>query len=442
MMAPSYNTIWKISFPIFLSLLAQNIIIVADTAFLGRVGEIELGASAIGGLFYVCLFIVGFGFASGCQILIGRRNGEGSFHQIGRYVDHNIYFLALLAIALVAFTKIFSGGILNSILTSSDIWKASNDYMQIRIWGLGFAYMNMVFKSFFIGITRTPFLIFSALIMAIVNVIFDYLFIFGNMGFPAMGIKGAALASVIAEFSSLFFFFLIAIAKIDLKKYGLFAFRKPDFQIITKIFDVAGFIMLQYFFSIVSWFSFFLIIEQTGERPLAVSNIIRSLYMIMSIPIFALGSATNTIVSNTIGRGDFQNVMPTVIRITKISFFSILAVITLAYFFSDEVLSFYTNDISLVMASKATYHVTLLVLLVFSIAIILLNGVSGTANTGKSFLIEVIALVFYLAAAYYFALHLQLPVHIVWFSELIYFSLMALLSIAYLKWGAWMKKVI
>jgi Na+-driven multidrug efflux pump len=212
---------------------------------------------------------------------------------------------SLLAIFLVAFTKIFSGGVLKSLLTSPEIWKASNDYMQIRIWGLGFAFMNMVFKSFFIGITRTPFLIFSAVIMAIVNVVFDYLFIFGNMGFPAMGIKGAALASVIAEFSSVFFFFMITTVKIDLKKYGLFAFKKPDFQIIKKILDVAGFIMLQYFFSILSWFSFFLIIEQTGERPLAVSNIIRSLYMIMSIPIFALGSATNTIVSNMIGRGDF-----------------------------------------------------------------------------------------------------------------------------------------
>jgi Na+-driven multidrug efflux pump len=134
--------------------------------------------------------------------------------------------------------------------------------------------------------------------------------------------------------------------------------------------------------------------------------------------------------------------MPTVIRITKISFLSIVVIIGLAYFFSDEVLSFYTNDPSLVMASKATYNVTLLVLLVFSIGIILLNGVSGTANTGKSFLIEVVALVFYLVAAYYFALHLQLPVHLVWISEFIYFSLMAVLSIAYLKWGNWMKKVV
>ena len=51
--------IWNVSYPIFLGLLAQNIINVTDTAFLGRVGEVELGASAMGGLFYICVFTIG-----------------------------------------------------------------------------------------------------------------------------------------------------------------------------------------------------------------------------------------------------------------------------------------------------------------------------------------------------------------------------------------------
>ena len=62
---PSYRHIWIISYPIILSLLAQNIIGVVDTAFLGRVGEVELGASAIGGLFYHAIFMLGFGFGTG-----------------------------------------------------------------------------------------------------------------------------------------------------------------------------------------------------------------------------------------------------------------------------------------------------------------------------------------------------------------------------------------
>ena len=73
---PSNKYIWEISYPIILGMLAQNVINVTDTAFLGRVGEVELGASAIGGLFYVVIFMLGLGFGTGAQILMARRNGE------------------------------------------------------------------------------------------------------------------------------------------------------------------------------------------------------------------------------------------------------------------------------------------------------------------------------------------------------------------------------
>ena len=57
--------IWSVSYPILLSLLAQNVINVTDTAFLGHVSEVALGASAMGGLFYICVFTIAFGFSTG-----------------------------------------------------------------------------------------------------------------------------------------------------------------------------------------------------------------------------------------------------------------------------------------------------------------------------------------------------------------------------------------
>ena len=87
----TYNSIWQISYPIILSLVAQNVVNVTDTAFLGRVGEVELGASAIGGLFYISIFMLGFGFGSGAQILIARRNGEKNFADIGRIFNNSFF---------------------------------------------------------------------------------------------------------------------------------------------------------------------------------------------------------------------------------------------------------------------------------------------------------------------------------------------------------------
>lgn len=87
----------------FLSLLAQNVINVMDTAFLGRVGEIELGASAMGGLYYICAFTIAFGFSTGSQIIMARRNGERNYKEVGPVMIQGVFFLLMLAACHVYF---------------------------------------------------------------------------------------------------------------------------------------------------------------------------------------------------------------------------------------------------------------------------------------------------------------------------------------------------
>ena len=93
----------NVSYPIFLSLLAQNVINVTDTAFLGRVGEIELGASAMGGLYYICAFTIAFGFSTGSQIIMARRNGERNYKEVGPVMIQGVFFLLMLGCRHVYF---------------------------------------------------------------------------------------------------------------------------------------------------------------------------------------------------------------------------------------------------------------------------------------------------------------------------------------------------
>lgn len=79
-----YKRIWTIAYPILISLVMEQLIGLTDTAFMGRVGEVELGASAIAGVFYMVFFMAGHGFCIGAQILIARRNGEGNLQSIGQ----------------------------------------------------------------------------------------------------------------------------------------------------------------------------------------------------------------------------------------------------------------------------------------------------------------------------------------------------------------------
>ena len=86
----------------------EQLIGITDTAFLGRVGEVELGASALGGIFFITVFMLGLGFSIGAQILMGRRNGEGNYPRIGSIFYHSLGFLLVLATVLFVLTRQFS----------------------------------------------------------------------------------------------------------------------------------------------------------------------------------------------------------------------------------------------------------------------------------------------------------------------------------------------
>ena len=98
----TYKQIWLIAYPILISLLMEQMIGMTDTAFLGRVGEVELGASAIAGVFYMVIFMVAFGFSIGAQILIARRNGEQQYKEIGDLFYQGIYFQVPAVLLLLA----------------------------------------------------------------------------------------------------------------------------------------------------------------------------------------------------------------------------------------------------------------------------------------------------------------------------------------------------
>lgn len=438
----NYSKIWKISYPIFLTLLVQNLVQVTDTAFLGRVGEIELGASALAGIYYVVVFMLAFGFSTGSQILIGRRNGERNYHRIGEIVVNGIFFLLIISSILCAFTINFSGQILSKLFASENILQATLDYLDWRIFGIFFASINVMFRAFFVGTTHTKTLTVNALIMALSNVFFDYLLIFGNWGFPRMGIAGAALASVIAEAASSLFFITYAFKFIDLKKYGFVKISFKGLGVIKNILNVSVSLMIQNFLSLSTWFLFFIAIEHLGEKSLAISNIVRSTYMLMSVPVFALAATTNTLVSNVIGAGRKDEVLTLAWRIAKMS--AVVCAVFSIFFliFPQLILSVFTSDISLIEASIPSLRVMLVVVPIIGIANVYFQSVSGTGNTRTALSLEMVTLVVYVFYIWLSIIYLKLPLEYCWTCEYVYAVFIFLFSFSYLRKGNWRNKKI
>jgi putative MATE family efflux protein len=434
-LSPDLRRLQQVAWPILLSLVAQNVINVTDTAFLGHVGDIELGASAIGGLFYICCFTLAFGFSTGAQIIIARRNGEGAFLSIGPVAIQTLLFLLTLAVALFLTLSRFLPDILPGIISSPHVAAATEDYLRPRLYGLFFSFANVVFRAFFVGIMRTPTLTYNALLMALANVALDRALIFGipALGIPAMGIRGAAIASVAAEGLSLAFFLLYTFLTVDTGKYGLRKLPRFDFSLLSRILSVSFYTMLQHFVSITTFFIFFLIIERLGERTLAAANIARSVYILLFVPVQALATAVNTLVSNAIGEGRTDRA-PAIIRQTTLVSIGLVTLAAVPVcLFPEAVLSLYTPDAGLAAHTVTSLYVISLAMLFNAAAAVVFNGLTGAGHTRRAFVIELITLAAYYVYVYVLGVYLRMPLPVCFTGEIVYAIILLLLSIRTLQ---------
>jgi putative MATE family efflux protein len=438
----SYRNIWKVAYPILISLVMEQLIGLTDTAFLGRVGEVELGASAIAIVYYMVLFMIGFGFSIGAQIIIGRRNGEGNFRDTGKIFWQGLYFVMGLSGVLIALSELFSPWLMRMMVSSEAVYGAALSYVRWRLPGMVFAFATAMFRAFYVGTTQTKTLTLNSIVMVASNVLFNWILIFGHFGLPAMGITGAAIGSSLAELVSLIFFIIYTKVSCDRQKYGLDKPASLDRAELRGMMPVCTWTMIQHTISVSTWFIFFLYIEHLGERALAISNIARGASGIIWVVLQAFSSTCSTLVSNIIGEGRQDKVMSLVKRILKLSYGIVSVMILIFCLFPQAIARIYT-DIPAVIAASAP------ALIVMSTSYLLNVGgqvfflaVSGTGSTKTAFRLELIALTVYMIYCTVIVEWLRLDVAICWTAEHVYAGMLLLCSWLYMRSGRWKNRQI
>lgn len=435
----TYKAILLVAIPIILESLAQNILNITDTAFMGRVGAVSLGAAAIGSIFYYIFISVAFGLSIGSQIIIARRFGEQNYRMIGKTLAQTQYVLIFLGVFLWLMLMFFLPQILNLIVDSDVIRAEAHSYLKYRIFGFLPAFLNSSFRAFFVGIAKTKVITFVTIIMTVVNIVLNYLLIFGNYGFPEMGIAGAALGSVFAEIVAFIVFIVYTRFKVDNVKFRLFRYPKFNTHLVKRILKVALPLMTQYFISFVCWFSFFVMIEKMGEIELAISNIVRSIYIFMLLPIWGFSAATNTFVSQLIGKGKQEEVMSLTVKSLYLCMSFAIALALIMSFFPNAFISILTNDLELALLSRPVYYVVLGAAPLLASGIIFFSAVTGSGNTNIALLIEVGVLSLYMVFVWFVIYQLKWSLPMVWTVEYFYGILLLLFAYFYLKSGKWKK---
>ncbi len=431
--------IWQITYPVLISLLMEHMIGLTDTAYLGRVGEVELGASALAGVYYLVIYMLGFGFSVGAQVLIARRNGAHDYTRIGPVFMQGTLFLLLLAAVLFTASHLYSPLILRKLIGSDDVYRATMSYVDWRVYGFFFSFIAVMFRAFYVGITKTKILTANSVVMVLTNVVLNYILIFGKFGFPALGIAGAAIASSISEAVSVLFFIIYTWKKIDYKKYAMFSFVGIDFRMLKQILNVSVWIMVQHGIAFVGWFIFFVVMEHQGERPLAVTNVVRSISSFLFMFVNAFASTSSSLVSNLIGSGKSDQVLGLCGRMIRLCYCFVLPLGILITLFPDLVLRIYTDNPDLIQNSVPSLWVMLSSYLLAVPAFIYFFSVSGTGNTQVALWIDMASIFVYVSYTFMVGIWLHADVAVCWTTEHVY-NMMLLISFFYLWKGNWRNK--
>lgn len=435
----TYRQILTISLPLMLTALFNNVINFIGVAFMGRVGETELAASGIAALIYISLTMVPYGLSVGFQIIVARRAGENRQALIGRVFNSNLVFMSGVGIVLYLFLVLLAPEILRPLFSSEEVYDAGMLYLKYRGPEIIFAAIAFTLIAFYTSIGNNKIISWSALIMLVVNVFFNYNLVFGKMGFPQMGIAGSGLAALISSTLAMVINFSYLWFSSYRKTFGLFRLLKFEWELVSSGLKLSLPVVLQHLLSTGTWVIFFLMIEKMGSSSLAASNVAKEVYMVLGVTTWGIANATNSLVSNILGQGRQEELFHLLGKILRISILFSLLFCAAVLIFPDAFTGIFTNDPHVQELARNPVRITGVCLFMMAIASVLFRAVTGTGATRYSLLLELITLVVYMIYVIILIPILHVNLTVAWTSEFLYWLVLGGLSYYYLRTGNWRK---
>ncbi len=297
--------ILTLALPVITGMVSQNVLNLVDTAMVSRLDHSNAALAAVGyggfALFVAQSIILGL--STGVLAAAARRKGEGRHGETAYFLNG-----ALLIVALVA--PIITGLLIYAIphlypFINHDpaVIALGVPYLQIRALGIVFVAMNFSFRGYWSAVDLTRLYMVTLILMHALNILLNYILIFGHFGAPALGIRGAAIASVIALGfgSSLYFLFGLRYAR----EFG-FLRKLPSRADLKRLIQISLPSGVQQMFFSAGFLAMFWIIGKVGTAEVAAANVLINLMLVALLPGMGLGLAAATLVGQALGGKDVE----------------------------------------------------------------------------------------------------------------------------------------
>lgn len=308
-----------IALPMVLSQASETVMLFVDRLFLSRVSGLHLAAAMSGGLTNFVATSLFVGIASYSNAIVAQFYGSGRKEKCGRAAAQSIYFsfLSVPFLILVALVIPRFFGAMGHSAMQVDL---ESTYARVLIYGAVFLVLRNALGGFFLGIGRSRIVMFSNIVAMFVNVPINYVLIFGKLGFPQMGITGAAIGTVAGSATAFFILLGSYLGKRIDHEFGTrdaLGFNRDIFKRLLRFGTPAG---VEILLNVFAFNLFIQLMHSYGPDVAAATTITFNWDIVAFVPMLGLGVATTAVVGQYIGADDPEGARATTILSLKVGY--------------------------------------------------------------------------------------------------------------------------
>ena len=298
-----YKNVLVLAIPLIVTTSSSGLQSFIDRIFLSWLDSNALAATVPAFLVCFTLSAVFLGIASYVSVFVAQYYGAKQFNKIGAVVWQGFYTVGLSLIVVVP-VFFYLDPIFHFIGHDPILQIMEVSYAEVLILSVPISIVSSALSGFFSGISRTSVVMWSNLLITLINLLLDYALIFGHWGFPAMGVAGAAWATVIAltvgTLVQLWIFFQVKYRE----QYKTLSCRRFDKQLFKKLIALGFPAGVQFQMQSLAWTLFVLFIGKIGVVALTAHSIAMNIYMLAVMPMAGMSIAVSVLVGQSLGRTD------------------------------------------------------------------------------------------------------------------------------------------
>ena len=331
-----FNYNLKLAYPVILGMLGHTLVAFVDNVMVGQLGTAELAAVSLANSFMFIAMSLGIGFSTAITPLVAKADGEGNF-EYGKSTFKHGFFLCVILSFLLFLGVFLSKPILYVMQQPQEVVELAIPYLNLVAASLIPLIVFQSFKQFSDGMSMTKYPMIATLIANIINVVLNYIFIFGKFGFPELGIVGAAIGTLVSRIIMLFYLWFLLVRNNKTRPYLLdLNFLNLSKEMINKLFNLGFPSAMQMFFEVAIFTAAIWLSGILGKNPQAANQIALNLSSMTFMVAMGLSVVAMIRVGNQMGLNKYA-------ELRRIAFSIFLIAILFAIIFASLFLIF--NDV-------------------------------------------------------------------------------------------------